>query len=232
MLPIEGAYNVRDLGGYKAANDKYVKWRMVFRAGDFNKLTEKDLLYFSQIPIRSYIDFRDSSEINRAPDKAPSSLRKEFNLPIDAGNVLDFGKASPEQASTLLIDLNRRFVTDYQKEYKEFFKILMNKENIPTLFHCSAGKDRTGYAAALFLSSLGVERETIIQDYMLSKRCVDMKYADVVKEYPILEPVLTVKREYIEAAFDVIDKQYGGMENYLTKYLGVDLVKMRKMYTE
>jgi protein-tyrosine phosphatase len=108
----------------------------------------------------------------------------------------------------------------------------MNENNTPLLFHCSAGKDRTGFASALFLASLGVDKETIIQDYLLSKKQVEEKYAGFVAENPVLEPLMTVKREYIEAALDLIDKEYGGMENYLTHYLQVDTLKMRKIYTE
>lgn len=232
ILPIQGAYNVRDLGGYPTAENKHVKWHTIFRSGDLNKLTDEDLSYFAEIPIKSYIDFRDSSEIAKAPDRKPASLLHDYLLPIEAGNIYDISKISAEQAFTLLIDVNKIFVRDNQDVYREFFKILMDENNTPLLFHCSAGKDRTGFGAALFLSSLGVNREIIIQDYLLSNECLGDKYAAEIKAYPALEPLLIVKKEYIQAAFDVIDKEYGGMENYLTKNLNVDLEKMKKLYTE
>jgi protein-tyrosine phosphatase len=123
-------------------------------------------------------------------------------------------------------------VNDFQSEYKAFFQLLMDEKNTPLLFHCSAGKDRTGFGAALFLASLGVDKETIIQDYLLSKKYIEEKYSGFVAKNPVLEPLMTVKREYIEAALDLIDKEYGGMGNYLSHYLEVDTLKMRKIYTE
>ncbi len=119
-----------------------------------------------------------------------------------------------------------------QPQYTEFFKILQGGNNAPLLSHCSAGKDRAGFAAALFLSSLGVDRETVIGDYMLSAQYLKGKYDKEIQAHPELEPLLTVKREYIEAALNTIDKEYGGMENYLTNNLGVDLGKMRELYAK
>jgi protein-tyrosine phosphatase len=93
---------------------------------------------------------------------------------------------------------------------------------------CDAGKDRAGFAAAMFLSALGIDKETIIQDYLLSGIYVEEKYASYVN----LAPVFTVYREYIEAAFDTIDKEYGGIDSYLSNELGVDLELMRGIYVE
>ncbi|GHT30475.1 hypothetical protein AGMMS49574_10260 [Bacteroidia bacterium] len=232
MLPIEGAYNARDLGGYPAAEGKHVKWSKVIRTGDLNKLTDTDLQYLTQIPIITDIDFRDTVEVNATPDRVPATVVNQCYLPVRPGSIKDYMKLTPEVASHVLVDINEKLVTDFQSEYKEFFQILMNENNTPLLFHCSAGKDRTGYGAALFLASLGVDREIIIEDYMLSKKYVEKKYSAIVKAESVLEPIMTVKREYIEAAFDQIDKSYGGLGNYLTNYLGVDTLKMRKIYTE
>ncbi len=232
LLPIQGAYNVRDLGGYKTKDGRQVKWGKVIRSGDLNHLTDSDLLYFSRIPLKSYIDFRDSAEIAAAPDKYPPTVTHLYKLPILAGDLSSISKLTPESALSMLGEMNKEFVKEWQPVYADFFKILMEEDNSPLLFHCSAGKDRTGYAAALFLSSLGVDRETIIQDYMLSAEYLKDKYAREIKAYPVLAPLMTVKREYIEAAFNLIDQEYGGMENYLTNYLYVDLEKMKNLYLE
>jgi protein-tyrosine phosphatase len=232
ILPLDGTLNARDLGGYASADGKHVKWGAIFRTGDLNELTDADLHYFEQIPVKTIVDFRDSSEVASAPDKIPASLVNRFYLPIQPGNVIDWDKITPEISSQILIEVNKLLVTDFQAEYKAFFEILMNENNVPLLFHCSAGKDRTGFGSALFLASLGVDKETIIEDYLLSKKYVEEKYSGVVAENPVLEPVMTVKRAYIEAALDLIDKEYGGMENYLTHHLGVDTLQMRRIYTE
>jgi protein-tyrosine phosphatase len=232
ILPLEGASNARDLGGYATADGGHVKWSMIFRMGDLNELTDADLRYLEQIPIKTIIDFRDSSEIVSSPDKVPASLVNQFSVPIQPGNVIDFHRITPEVAPHILEDINKMLVTDFQSEYKAFFQILMNENNAPLLFHCSAGKDRTGFGSVLFLASLGVDKETIIQDYLLSKKYVEEKYSDFVAANPVLEPLMTVKREYIEAALDLIDKEYGGIGNYLTNYLQVDTLKMRKIYLD
>jgi protein-tyrosine phosphatase len=232
ILPLEGALNARDLGGYASADGNHVKWGMIFRTGDLKELTDTDLNYLNQIQIKTIIDFRDSSEVASAPDKVPVSVVNQFYLPIQPGNVVDLNEITPEVAPHILVDVNKMLVSDFQPEYKAFFQLLMNENNAPLLFHCSAGKDRTGFASALFLASLGVDTETIIQDYLLSKKYVEEKYSDFVVENPVFEPLMTVKREYIEAALDLIDKEYGGMGNYLTHNLQVDTLKMRKIYTE
>lgn len=231
-LPIEGAYNVRDLGGYPAADNKTVKWRKVIRSGDLNLLTEEDLAYFESIPLRTYVDFRDSAEIASAPDKKPASLINDYLLPIETGSIISFQSITAESADTALIEGNRLFVRENQDVYREFFRILMEEENAPLLFHCSAGKDRTGFGAALFLASLGVDRGTIVEDYLLSNEYLKDKYAAMIAQMPVIKPLLEVRKEYILAAFEVIDKEYGGVENYLANQLGVDLKRMRELYTE
>lgn len=232
VLPIEGAYNVRDLGGYEAADGKTVKWRTVLRSGDLNHLTDADLEYFASIPLVSYIDFRDSTEIANAPDRRPATLKNDFQLSIAAGSVVEMKDIREGNTDNLLTMGNEMFVRDFQSQFREFFHILQDPANTPLLFHCSAGKDRTGFAAAMFLSALGVDRETIIEDYLMSAELVREKYAEDVAKYPTLGPLLTVHRRYIEGAFYVIDTEYGGVENYLTNQLGVDIGLVRRLYTE
>lgn len=123
-------------------------------------------------------------------------------------------------------------IRNMQDVYKEFFSILSEKENAPLLFHCSAGKDRTGIAAALLLSALGVDRETVTEDYMLSAEHITKKYEFITREHPELKPLTTVRKEYLETAFRGIDEEFGGIERYLIDNLEVDLDKLRELYTE
>lgn len=232
VLPIEGAYNVRDLGGYEAAGGKTVKWRTVIRSGDLNHLTDADLEYFASIPVVSYVDFRDSVEIANAPDRRPSTLKHDYLLSIEAGSVIEMKDVRQGNTDDLLTEGNRMFVRQFQPQFREFFRILQEPSNTPLLFHCSAGKDRTGFAAAMFLSALGVDRETVIADYLMSAELVREKYAEEVTRYPEIAPLMTVHRRYIEGAFEVIDNEYGGVEKYLTEQLGVDIRLMRELYLE
>jgi protein-tyrosine phosphatase len=231
LLPMQGAYNVRDMGGYKTADGKVVKWGKVFRSGDLNTLTDADKTYLENIGIKTIVDFRDGDEKAAAPDASLDAVVNYLEYPIATGSIVQMAQ-TPEESMQSLVDGNRLFVTGFQDEYKSFFAALMNEENPPLLFHCSAGKDRAGFAAALFLSALGVDRETIIQDYLLSGVYVEEKYAPYVSRVPHLAPLFTVYREYIEAAFDTIDNQYGGIESYLNKELNVDLALIKTMYTQ
>ena len=233
LLPMEGAYNVRDMGGYRTTEGKTVKWGNVFRSGDLNKLTDNDLSYLANVGIKTIVDFRDEDEKEAAPDKLPSTHLRSYEFPISAGNVIDMSKiTSEEEAAQALIDGNVFFVEECQEQYRNFFAELMKEENPPLLFHCSAGKDRAGLASALFLTSLGVDKEVIIAEYLLSAEYVREKYAALVEAMPILAPVFTVKKEYIEAAFQAIDSKYGGIEKFLTENLNVDLSRMKSLYTE
>lgn len=233
LLPMEGAYNVRDMGGYKTIDGKSVKWSRVFRSGDLNKLSTNDLTYLAGVGIKNIVDFRDDAERAAAPDKTPSTLVNTYSFAINTGSIIDMSKITTlELAEKALVDGNKFFITDCQDQYKKFFGILAADANAPVLFHCSAGKDRAGLASALFLSSLGVDRETIIKDYLMSGAIVAEKYAPYVSAMPILAPVFETRLEYIMAAFNTIDTQYGGVESFLKNQLGVDVVKMRTLYTE
>lgn len=232
LLPLEGAFNVRDLGGYITSDGKTVKWNRLIRAGDLHKLTDADLDYLNGIPVRTYIDFRDREEAAAAPDKKPASVTNLFHIPIDAGDMMQLQRFTIDDGRKLMEEVNRMLVRYSQQEYKEFFRIASDESKSPLLFHCSAGKDRTGFVAALFLSALGVDYETIVEDYMLSATYLKEKYAEDVKAIPQLEPLMTVKRSYLEAAFEVINNEYGGVENYLTQHLNVDLETLKKIYTE
>ncbi|MDR1975441.1 MAG: tyrosine-protein phosphatase [Campylobacteraceae bacterium] len=231
LLPIEGAYNVRDLGGYKTADGKTVKWGKMFRSGDLPQLSAYDIAYLENIGIKSVVDFRSEGERTAAPDTTLATVTDRYEFPIDAGSVLTTGETTEENYQAL-IEGNKNFATTFKDEFKSYFAEAMDEANLPLLFHCSAGKDRAGFASAMFLSALGVDRETIIEDYMLSAKFVAEKYASYVEAAPHMAPMFTVYPEYIGAAFDTIDSEYGGVDKYLTDELGVDLEKMRAIYTE
>ncbi|NDW09940.1 tyrosine-protein phosphatase [Dysgonomonas sp. 520] len=230
-LPMTGGYNFRDLGGFKTKDGKYVKWGKVFRSDDLHHLTDQDLQYLASIPVVTIVDFRSDEEIEPAPDKNPPSVKNNFALSISPGNVIDFMTTS-KPAEELMKDLNVQLVTDslYIAQYKEFFYLLQNKDDVPLMFHCSAGKDRTGMGAALFLYSLGVDEKTIMEDYMMSNVYLGDKYAEYIEKNPNLKSLFEVRAEYIGAAMDQIKKDHGSVEKYLTDVLGVDLPKMREMY--
>ncbi len=242
QLPLEGQSNFRDLGGYKTQDGHYVKWGKVFRSGKCNELTDRDLMYLASIPLKTIVDFRSISERDAEPDKVPSTVVNRFNYNIETGNLggLDmnqvFATGDTATAKLLLVYGNESFVLNNQNEYKQFFAALQNAAYTPLMFHCTAGKDRAGFAAALFLSSLGVDRETVIQDYLLTNALTGASLAAMKAVYGdnnmavCMYYLYSVQRAYIEKAFSTIESNYGSVENFLTKQLGVDLVKMKTLY--
>lgn len=232
LLPLEGVYNVRDLGGYPAASGKTVKWRMVYRSGDLNKLSVAGQEYLQQRNIRTIVDFRTPAEILKYPHQPLASTVRTVLLPIDPASILDLSQLNEETSPTFMLDMNKSLVEACQEQYTRFFAVLAEEDAAPLLFNCSAGKDRTGFATALFLCALGVSKEIVFQDYMLSKSSLQGKYNNAIAAKPWLGPLLSVEPEYLEAAFALMDKKYGGVESYLRNQLGVNLEHLRELYTE
>jgi protein-tyrosine phosphatase len=202
-LPIAGAYNVRDVGGYRTAVGKTVKTGLLYRSGDLNRLFQRDeKLLFNEKGIKMVIDFRSQAEQDENPDKLPGSGIMVKHFAIDDNIVAPYSRVTEERTNgdTVMNDgyayLGGGTYTYTSgggtsithdgsagggsiDQYKLFFAELKNA-NGPVLFHCSAGKDRTGVAAAFLLALLGVDKETIINDYLKSGEYVKDKYYPVV----------------------------------------------------
>lgn len=232
LLPMEGVYNMRDLGGYRTVYGKYVKWKTLLRSDDMNKLTSADQDYLGLLPLRVVIDFRGEAEKKAAPDYLPQTVSKYIPLPIEAGDMSGIAHFDKTNLVAAMEGVYAYIIRNAQETYSQFFHIVSEETNTPLLFHCSAGKDRTGIAAALLLLALGVERETVMEDYLLSSEHIARKYEFITNDHPELKPLTTVRREYLESAFRVIDNEYEGIDSYLTNNLGVDLEKLRELYTE
>lgn len=234
-LPMEGGYNFRDLGGIKTTDNRYIKWGKLIRSDDMHHLTDADLTYLASLPVTTVVDFRSNDEIKVAPDRLPSTVKASYAYSMTPGNLSDFStifELLSTGVDTLMQQMNVELVTDTAaiKRYHDFFALLQNEENIPLLYHCSAGKDRTGMGTALILFALGVDEETILSNYLQSNVYLADKYAQYINEYPQLKPLFEVKREFIEAGINQIKADYGTVENYLRTVLEVDIEKFREMY--
>ncbi len=234
-LPLEGGHNFRDLGGIKNKDGKRVKWGKIFRSDDLHSLTDADLKYLESIPITSIVDFRSQTEIAEARDKVPQTSTR-YEMSITPGNLTLLSKdvlsMTSEQAMEMMKELNDLLASDSAciNQYKDFFGLLQNPEHAPLLFHCTAGKDRTGMGAALILFALNVDEETIFEDYLSSNKYLETKYQSYLEQYPQLEALFGVKREFLQTGIDRIKADHGSIENYLTNVLGVDIPKFRELY--
>jgi len=236
-LPMEGGYNFRDLGGFKTKEGRYTKWGRLFRADELSNLTESDIKYLTSIPITSVIDFRAQSEARRSPDKLPATVHFTYPIAITPGNLSSEGIQANLLKTNIdshMKHMNRLLVSDpvCVRAYRIFFAIVQNNLSAPLIFHCSAGKDRAGMAAALVLFALGVDEETVMEDYLSSKIYLSDKYAAFIAKYPRAESIFTVKKMFLQAGINQIKRDHGSVINYLTKVLKVDIVRMRRLYLD
>jgi protein-tyrosine phosphatase len=239
LIALEGAQNLRDIGGYRTVDGRRVKWGIIYRSADLSKLTGSDLATLNGLDVHTVFDLRSTSERHSAPDAfAGHSATVSLDYNIDAHNIVAALSSSPSPES-----LRKAMATTYpvllstlQPEFRQLFTELLEGPGA-TLYHCTAGKDRTGVATALILSALGVPRETIYADYMMSNRFYNPANAPAMGGLsPELAATLkAVDESYLRAVFDAIDAQYGSIDGYLDHALGVDAAKiarLRTLYTE
>ena len=237
-LPVAGAANLRDLGGYATSDGRALRWGVLYRADALAELNDEDLAYLERLALHRVVDFRSAAERERDPDRLPAGTNVVWQ-PI-AGEGLDprafqdrllAGEMSAEQSAAFLVEGNRAFVTEFHDVYARFIQDLADPANLPTLFHCTAGKDRTGFAAALVMMALDIPRETAMRDYLLtntytqdkmSRTLQVIRFASWFRADPRdLQPLFEARESYLNAAFAAIDQQPGGTEAYLYS-LGVD----------
>lgn len=236
-LPMAGGYNIRDLGGYRGAEGKRLVWGTFFRADDMAHLSDEDIAYLGSIPLTTVFDFRTQKEVQAAPDRLPSTVKQVIHRPLAPGNVapgeIQHGKfGAYDDTDAFMRVVYRELASDagINAVYREFFRLIQNEDAIPILFHCTAGKDRTGMAAAFLLFALGVDRETIIDDYMASNAYLAGKYTLLTKDNPQLAVLYSVKPEYLLTGIETMEKSHGTVENYLSRVLDVDIAAMRSRY--
>lgn len=238
LVPLEGGINFRDLGGYSAADGRQVRWRTLFRCGHLSNLTPRDLEVLAGWRVTHIHDFRRRDEQQRNPNQAVNA-RSYADYAISVGSLSRFweylgsGQLSAESSHQLVVDSYRNCIDDVAPHYGRLFQALLANEGNATIFHCAAGKDRTGMAAALILSALGVSREVIVEDYLLTLEHFDtsslletveqhLRNAQVEHwERSWLMPYCAVHRDNIEAFFEGIETGYGSVTEYLQRALGL-----------
>lgn len=251
VLPLEGGRNFRDLGGYRTKDGRHVKWGMLYRSGSMVGLTAGDYAELERRGIRVVCDFRSTPERKAEPAawpaaKAPVIFADDYDLQATMPKM-DMRKLSTmtyEQARDGLAGMYPSMLVQFNGQYRRMFAELL-AGHAPLAFNCSAGKDRTGIAAALLLTALGVPRATVIDDYLLTNRYLKPQQllgkaspatapADWAKAAsPVTKAFLLADRAYIQAALDVMDRHAGGAQGYLRDELGLskaDLRKLRGMY--
>jgi protein-tyrosine phosphatase len=247
-VSLEGAHNFRDLGGYETVDGKRVKWGVLYRSDALGDLTDDDVATLSRLGLKRVVDFRSKSEREREPDRLPENpgpyvawtpIQGDALDPKDIQEMIFSGDTTEAEMSQLLVVANESFITQFGNVYSDFLRNLSLGENLPALFHCTAGKDRAGFGAALALMAVGVPRETIMEDYLKTNaytaehtesrlrliRWVSLFRADA----DTIRPLFEARPEYLQAAFDTIDAKYGSTEVYLRDGLGIDSATLGRL---
>ncbi|MGE3691030.1 MAG: tyrosine-protein phosphatase [Novosphingobium sp.] len=245
LVPLEGGVNFRDLGGYSTADGRTVKWRHLYRSGMMTRLTENDAAALEERGIRMVVDFRTATEQQEEPNhwalasEARYWAREHEETFGQLKQMAATGIGSVEEAQAIMLAGYRHLPFQQAQAYAEIFRALAGGE-VPLVFHCTAGKDRTGGAAALVLSLLGVPRETIAMDFNMTERAVDLRkalgsaprkgYEGFASIAPEVGQVISgAHPEWILALLDAVEEQCGSVEGY-ARDMGLsagDLAEMR-----
>ncbi|MDY0007305.1 MAG: tyrosine-protein phosphatase [Spongiibacteraceae bacterium] len=242
-LPFRGTPNFRDLGGYPGAAGAVVRWGMLYRSGQLATLTDDDLGLMSSLALATICDFRREEEQRREPTRLPpESDIALVALPIDPGSMARLfedaaGEGMGAQDMVSFMEaINREFVIQHREVYRRFFDAVLASPG-PLLFHCAAGKDRTGFAAALLLSALGVEWDVVLEDYMLTRDylLVQAELSRLADKYgaasnpALLTPVLEARASYLQSGREVMDQEFGGVTGYLRDGLGLEQAEISEL---
>lgn len=251
-LPLEGSPNFRDLGGYLTGDGRSVRWGQIYRSSDLSRLTEADLAYLQNLGLQVICDLRSAFEAKRAPNR-PLDGASVMELPIDDGAVpmdqvyLAVGSGDLAAIDPHLLEwAYEGYIRESTPAYAEMLGCFSQAACRPALVHCTAGKDRTGLAAAFMLWILGVPTKTIIHDYLLtndynaqnneqmlgmlrqhiaSTKGVEAEAVDMTP----MDYLLFARRAYFHKALDTIMADFGSIEQYIRQGLGISIAEQEQL---
>ncbi len=264
---LDGAPNVRDLGGIKTADGRTLKFGRLIRSGMLHDISDSDVDILLARGLNKIVDLRSGMEKLQKPDRAIDGVNYYECLILDgkANGITHDKPASLEEEAIRTVKMAERLMPKYNdgrkqmdalysilvtldhavEHYAELFRLLLNNESGALLYHCTMGKDRVGVATMLILSALGVNRDTVLDDYIITReRCAagTKRLMDACRKITDDEAILefiylldTVEPEYLNAAFDVIDSVHGGMDRFLHEKLmlsDADINKLKELYLD
>jgi len=244
-LGIASVANLRDVGGYMTRDGLVVRRKLLYRSSQLSEVSPGDLEKIAALGLKNNYDLRTAQERAAAPDQlppgvndiwldvledsdqsGPAQIMKLLQNPKEANSALSGGKAED-----MFVKSYREFVTlpSAKKAFHKLFTNLGKEGNLPALFHCTGGKDRTGFAAAVLLSLLGVPEDVVMDDFLRSNYYILPAYQNKIESFAraggdsaVMKTFLSVKAEYLKAAFDEIKSEYGTIENYFSRALDIE----------
>lgn len=261
VIELQSVGNMRDLGGFQAGNGKHIKYGKIIRSAHLHHLSETDQIALQALGVNKVIDFRGLEEQQNEPDK-PMPDTEYFLFPVFSSTRIpvineEFIKDMLHNKNSL-IDLLFRQKEQMQEVYRDFvfeesalkachdfFQILLesDKPKDTVLFHCTAGKDRTGFAAALFLRCMGVNMDCIINDYLITNGYLKKRIEETIVKFQSLhiddtfiqetKKYFLAQEDYLKLSFQTISDNYRDFQIYL-KMIGIDenaITKLFDIYT-
>lgn len=255
VLPLDGANNFRDCGGYKTTDGRTVKWGLLYRSDHLNRLSDDDIEYVKSLKLKSIVDYRNAKEYDKQPNRHISDEIITYHFVPNASSAELAAKASNDSekishlielaqsdngsiaidgSGTIMQQQFRDFIREEASldAYKQLINLIAHPKCLPMNQHCRGGKDRTGFGVAIILMLLGVNKESIYQDFMITgelrkernkKRMAQyQKETDNPQVLDFLLSMMETRVSYLQAAFDEIDEQYGNFDNYLKQGLAIE----------
>ena len=257
-LGIAALSNLRDVGGYRTGDGATVAHGLVYRSDTFHPMSYEDIAKLKALGLRNNYDLRTNVEVKAKPDQMPPGVRyHQLDVLADAKSnaaariealLHDPKKANAELGGGKIEALFKKGYREFislpsaRSAYRSLVLALADRAQLPAVFHCTTGKDRTGWAAAALLSLLGVPIDEVMADFMRTNSYTLPQFRSKIDEFAaaggeraIAEAILGVKPEYLEASFDEMRKLYGTIVRYFSEGLGIDSAgqyALRKLYIE
>ncbi len=269
FIPVNGIINARDLGGYIMQDGRRLRDGMLIRSAHLADASDEDLQYLSSIPISKVIDFRKDIEMNGKTDRMVPGA-EYIRLEIDAsGKIVSQATEDEKRLFTgnKQFDVKKFMVMaafnpmaqriaqqmypnltndpECRKQFKQFFRLILDTANGAILYHCTQGKDRTGFASALILAALGADRDTIVADFDATNRVYEEDVRQCCQNVLLMggkENEIATVKSFLGAntdnfikALDSINREFGSMEAYLKGPIGLtdqDILSLRERYLE
>ena len=269
FIPVNGIINARDLGGYIMQDGRRLRDGMLIRSAHLADASDEDLQYLSSIPISKVIDFRKDIEMNGKTDRMVPGA-EYIRLEIDAsGKIVSQATEDEKRLFTgnKQFDVKKFMVMaafnpmaqriaqqmypnltndpECRKQFKQFFRLILDTANGAILYHCTQGKDRTGFASALILAALGADRDTIVADFDATNRVYEEDVRQCCQNVLLMggkENEIATVKSFLGAntdnfikALESIDREFGSMEAYLKGPIGLtdqDILTLRERYLE
>ncbi|WP_159347081.1 tyrosine-protein phosphatase [Roseomonas harenae] len=228
-IALAGCTNMRDLGGYRGHGGRRLRFGQVFRAASLASLTEEDLVTLGALGLRSIVDLRGVEESRRAPTRLPNPAPEVLALPVEPlvggslREILATGRATGEDVLTLLGQAYAAYASEKLPRFRALLELIADPARRPLAFHCTAGKDRTGFGTALLLLALGVERDEIVTDYLATNRFWRREHALPEGTPPeVAETLNRAHQRLLESALEIAMTGYATEEDFLAGALGFD----------